>query len=101
MTAVESAAAALGPRAQRNVPVGPLTTYRVGGAAALFTRIDSEDDLALVAGAVRHSDVAVLIVGNGSNLLVSDEGFDGLVIELGAAFADLAIAGSTVTAGAA
>src|SRR5438094_364777 len=101
MTAVDAAAAVLGKRAERNVPIGPLTTYRVGGAAALFVRVESDSDLAVVSAAVQRSGVAVLVVGNGSNLLVADAGFLGLAIALGEAFADVAITDSTVTAGAA
>ena len=100
MTPVELAAAALGRSAERDVPVGPLTTYRVGGAAALFMRVESDDDLERLADAVQRSGIEVLVVGNGSNLLVADEGFDGLAIVLGESFAEVAIAGSTVTAGA-
>src|SRR5438067_4460705 len=101
MTAVESAAALLGDRAQRDVPIGPLTTYRVGGAAELFVRVEADDDLARVAEAVSASGVPTLVVGNGSNLLVADAGFAGLAITLGEAFEDVTIRGSTVTAGAA
>ena len=101
MTPVEVAAAALGHRGQRDIPIGPLTTYRVGGAAALFIRVESDDDLARVTDAVQRSRIEVLVVGNGSNLLVADEGFDGLAVVLGESFTDVAISGATVTAGAA
>src|SRR5688572_2684735 len=89
--AVATAAAVLGGRAQRNVPIGPLTTYRVGGAAALFLEAGSEDDLALAREAVVASGVAVLVVGRGSNLLVADAGFPGLAITLGPSFATIDI----------
>ena len=52
MTPVEAAAAALGPLAEPDVPLGPLTTYRVGGPAALLARVDDEAALATVARAV-------------------------------------------------
>ncbi|MEY2453907.1 MAG: UDP-N-acetylmuramate dehydrogenase [Acidimicrobiaceae bacterium] len=99
--AIDEAAAVLGDRARRDVPVGPLTTYRVGGAAALFMTVDSDDDLALLRAAAGATRVPVLVIGNGSNLLVADDGFDGLVVTLGDAFASVAIEGLTVTAGAA
>jgi UDP-N-acetylmuramate dehydrogenase len=86
---------------KRDVPIGPLTTYRVGGSAAFFTTVESEDDLASVHAEVAATGVEVLIVGKGSNLLVADEGFDGLAVVLGEAFADITIDGSMVTAGAA
>ncbi|MEY2432018.1 MAG: UDP-N-acetylmuramate dehydrogenase [Acidimicrobiaceae bacterium] len=102
MTELTAAVAALlGDRARRDVPIGPLTTYRVGGAAAVYVRIDSEDDLAAVAHAVGVCGVAVLVVGKGSNLLVADAGFDGLAVALGEAFEQVAINGDTVSAGGA
>ena len=101
MSEVELAASRLEGLAQRNVAIGPLTTYRVGGSASLFVRVDSDADLARVALAVRESGVRVLVVGNGSNLLVSDAGFAGLAIALGESFASIDIVGSVVTAGGA
>ena len=101
MTRTEEAARILGDRAQRDVPIGPLTTYRVGGAAALFVEALGDDDLLLVADAVRASGVEVLVVGKGSNLLVADAGFDGLALVLGERFAEIEIDGSIVRAGGA
>ena len=81
--AIERAAAVLGDRAKRDVPLGPLTTYGVGGSAALFLERCGPDDLMLAREAVAASGVPVLIVGRGSNLLVSDRGFPGLALTLG------------------
>ena len=86
---------------EADVPLGPLTTYRVGGAAARFARIEDDDDLAAVAEMVRDEDIPVLVVGKGSNLLVADRGFPGLAVVLGDAFAELGIEGTTVRAGGA
>ncbi|MGD9702068.1 MAG: UDP-N-acetylmuramate dehydrogenase [Acidimicrobiia bacterium] len=99
-SAVEHAAAALGPLARRAVPLGPMTTYRVGGSAALFVRADSLADLRAVAEAVQVSAVPVLVVGRGSNLLVADAGFAGLVVALGDIGAELEIDELDVVAGA-
>jgi UDP-N-acetylmuramate dehydrogenase len=98
---VEAAAAVLGDRARRDVPLGPLTTYRVGGPAALFLEVADEDDLRLTAKAVAASGVPVLVVGKGSNLLVADAGFPGLALVLGPAFAGIEVDGTTVRAGGA
>jgi UDP-N-acetylmuramate dehydrogenase len=94
-------ARALGSRAQRDVPLGPRTTYRVGGAAALFVAIEQDDDLSAVVDAIAGTGIEVLVVGNGSNLLVADAGFPGLALALGDAFAAVEIDGTTVRAGAA
>ena len=99
--AVESAAAVLGSRARRDVPLGPFTTYRVGGPASLMVRAEDEDDLDLVRGAVAVSQLDVLVVGRGSNLLVADAGFPGIVLTLGDRFSTIDIEGTTARAGGA
>jgi UDP-N-acetylmuramate dehydrogenase len=80
--AVEAAAALLGPRARRDEPLAPLTTYRVGGRAALFVEARSIDDLRRVAAAKASTGLQVLAIGRGSNLLVADSGFLGIVVSL-------------------
>jgi UDP-N-acetylmuramate dehydrogenase len=96
---LDEVAAALG--GARDVPLGPLTTYRVGGAAAVFVEVADEATLALVAGTVAGTGVPVLVVGKGSNLLVHDDGFHGVAVRLGEGFAKVAIDGTTVRAGGA
>lgn len=76
--------------ARHDEPIGPRTTYRVGGRASLFVDIGSEAELATVAAAVASSGVAVLVVGKGSNLLVADAGFEGLAVSLGGPFTEVA-----------
>ena len=99
--AVDTAAALLGDRAQRDVPLGPLTTYRVGGAAALFVEARSIDDLTAAAAAVAATGVPTLVVGKGSNLLVADAGFPGLALALGGDLAAIDVAATVVRAGGA
>ena len=96
---LELLAARLGPRADRDAPLGSLTTYRVGGTAALSVESGDEAGLVEVAVALRGLDVPVLVLGNGSNLLVADAGFPGLVVHLGTGFESLAIDGTEVRAG--
>ena len=73
----------LGPRVRRDVDLSPYTTYKVGGPASLFMTARSIDDLHAVSNALREQRVPVLVIGRGSNLLIADEGFDGLAIVLG------------------
>ena len=73
----------LGPAAARDVPLGPMTTYRVGGTAALLVRAGSVSDLRRITAALDGLAVPAVVVGKGSNLLVSDSGFAGLVVVLG------------------
>jgi UDP-N-acetylmuramate dehydrogenase len=82
-------------------PLGPLTTYRVGGAADLFVTCATEQQLEDVARVVARTAVDVLVVGNGSNLLVADAGFRGLAIVLGSAFDFVVLVGTELRAGAA
>jgi UDP-N-acetylmuramate dehydrogenase len=74
---------ALGPRLREGFPIAPLTTFRIGGPAALFVEAEDDRDLAAAAEAGRGSDVPVAVIGKGSNVLVSDRGFAGIVIRLG------------------
>jgi UDP-N-acetylmuramate dehydrogenase len=98
---VTRAAELLGDLAQRDVPIGPMTTYRVGGSADVFVDVTSDDDLLRVAHAVSSTGAPVLVVGRGSNLLVADAGLRGVAVRLGDAFATIDIDGTTVRAGGA
>ncbi|MGC8462829.1 MAG: UDP-N-acetylmuramate dehydrogenase [Acidimicrobiales bacterium] len=92
---------ALGSLATRDRPLGALTTYRVGGPTALLAEPATHEELAAVARAVAGSEVPVLVVGRGSNLLVADGGFAGLAIRLTGRFEEIELAGVTVRAGGA
>ena len=69
-------------RVRRDVSLAPMTTYRVGGSAALFVDVHALDDLAAVAEVRRATGVPVLVVGRGSNMLVADTGFEGVAISI-------------------
>jgi UDP-N-acetylmuramate dehydrogenase len=98
---IEEAAHLLGDRAVRDVPLGPRTTYRVGGPAALFVEVDGDATLDVVRTTVAATGIDVLVVGKGSNLLVADAGFRGLALVLGDRFAEIEVDGAMVRAGAA
>ncbi len=100
-TAVEAAARLLGALAQRDAPLGARTTYRVGGTAALFVTANSETDLRRVRTAVMETNLSVLVIGLGSNMLVADAGFDGIAVTLGESFTDVVFGDDHVTAGGA
>ena len=67
-----------------DAPLAPYTTFRVGGPADVLVEAESEDDLRLVASIA--GDAPIAIVGRGSNLLVSDDGFRGIAVRLGRSF---------------
>jgi UDP-N-acetylmuramate dehydrogenase len=98
-------AAALEPslpgRVEQDAPLAGLTTYRVGGTAAVLVRARREGDLAVVADGLRRFPQPLLIVGRGSNLLVADAGFPGLALLLEGEFDDIVTDESIVRAGGA
>jgi len=70
-----------GVSAVRNGELGALTTYRVGGKAAVVAKVASVEDVANISAVIRSSNIVnVIVVGNGSNMLVADAGFDGLAV---------------------
>lgn len=71
---------------QQHIPLDKYTTLRVGGPADFFAEPASEEELSVLLDAAKEAGVPVLLMGNGSNLLVRDGGFRGLVIRLGKAF---------------
>jgi UDP-N-acetylmuramate dehydrogenase len=99
-TALDELAARLGELARRKVPIGPLTTYRVGGAADLFVEPAGDADLETLAGATAGSDVPVLVLGKGSNLLVADTGWPGLCVQVGDGLGAITFEEAGVRAGA-
>jgi UDP-N-acetylmuramate dehydrogenase len=82
---------AMGTRARRDAPLGPLTTYGVGGPATVLVEADGPDELAALGVVLAGTAVAVLVLGRGSNLLVADAGFDGVVVRLGSGFGTLTL----------
>ena len=90
-----------GSEVRRLEPLGEKTTYRSGGACDIFIEVGSENDLQVIANRILGLDIPVAVLGNGSNLLVSDTGFTGLVLRLGPEFKSLLIEKEIVIAGAA
>lgn len=83
---------------QEDVRLDALTTYKLGGPARFFLEAAGRDDLR----AVTPVELPVLVVGRGSNLVVADDGFNGLVIRLAGEFGEVTIdSGGDVVAGAA
>jgi UDP-N-acetylmuramate dehydrogenase len=89
--AVDRAVARLGDLARLDEPLGPLTTYKVGGRADVFVEVTAVADLHRVAAAAASSGLPVLVVGRGSNLLVADAGFGGIAISLAEMATDIEI----------
>ncbi len=65
-----------------NEPMSRHTTFKTGGPACLFLRPENQEQLKKVMDLVRRLGIEYFVLGNGSNLLVSDEGYDGVIISL-------------------
>ncbi len=74
------------------------TTFRVGGEADLYIRIQNIPQIQGLMPFIIKSHVPYFIIGNGSNLLVSDEGFHGVVIEIGEQFSNVSVEGNCIRA---
>ena len=97
--ATEILRSSLGDRVRERFPLAPLTTFRIGGPAALYLEPESEQDLVAAGGAISETGIPFVVLGKGSNVLVSDGGFAGLVLRLGRSFRWSARDGATLTAG--
>lgn len=78
----EELRAAFGPGLRFDYPLAPLTSYKTGGPARYFISAGSADDIVHAVAAARRLGIPYFLIGGGSNLLVSDNGFDGLIIKV-------------------
>lgn len=67
-------------RLERDAPLAPLTTFRIGGPADVLYRARTPDELVLALETARRLDIPVHLLGGGANILVDDAGFRGLVV---------------------
>src|SRR5437773_436116 len=65
-----------------DIPLAPLTTLGIGGLARWLARVNDVDELRQAIDWAHRHEVRLFILGGGSNLLISDAGFDGLVVQL-------------------
>ena len=87
-------------RVLRDEPMKNHTTFRVGGPARYFVSPKDSRELAAVLDACRRDGSPWFILGNGSNLLVSDRGFSGTVVDMGKGFTSIRVEGERIFAGA-
>ena len=84
-----------------NFEIGQQTTYRTRAKCSLYVEVSNEAELQSVVSVNKKTNKEILIIGNGSNLLIADTGFDGLVVRLGKGFEEIEINDTQVKAGAA
>ncbi|MGH9763074.1 MAG: FAD-binding protein, partial [Blastocatellia bacterium] len=82
---------------RQNVALGPLTTLGIGGPAKYFADADSQERLVAAIRWSRHRGLRLFVIGGGSNLLVADSGFEGLVLRMALSGLDLTANGDRVT----
>ena len=83
---------------RENIPLAPLTTLGVGGAARYFAEAATEAEVVEAVAFARSRSLPLFVLGGGSNVVVADRGFDGLVLKI--ANAEIAQDGATFTAAA-
>ena len=85
-----------GDRLKENEPMSKHVNFRIGGPARWFAEVKSVEELEKAIALCRESGVEWFVMGGGSNTLVADEGFDGVVLKM--AMREFVIEGTTVTA---
>jgi UDP-N-acetylmuramate dehydrogenase len=83
---------------QENIPLAPLTTFNIGGASKYFVSVSSQQDILEALQYVKEHRLSLFVLGGGSNILFSDDGFDGLIIKL--ENHDITVNGTIITTGA-
>lgn len=73
-------------RVLRDEPMSAHTSFRIGGPADAVVLVNNEDELRTVLGTVNDMESEYMIMGNGSNFLVSDEGYPGIMVKLSGDF---------------
>ncbi len=74
---------------KNNEPLSAHTTMKVGGEAKVFIEVDSVQRIIDVVKYAKENNIDYCIIGNGSNLIFTDKGFDGIVLKVGSAFSDI------------
>ena len=82
MTITQQLQAIVGTKCLENEPMSKHTNFRIGGPAKWFVEVRSVEELQNVLDVARENELATFVFGGGSNLLASDQGFDGIVIKI-------------------
>ncbi len=81
-----------------NEPMSKHTTFRIGGNADCLLQIENAEQLSKVKNYLGKLEMPYFVVGNGSNLLVSDEGYRGVILAVADKMSDVAVEGNTIIA---
>ena len=80
-----------------NEPMCRHTTFRIGGPADIFVITKTTEDIAHVCSIAKKEKLPLFVLGNGSNLLVADQGMDGIVLQIYKNFSGIEVSGNELT----
>ena len=87
-------------RIKYNEPLASHTSFNIGGPADVFVTVENEEELAKAINFAKAENIRYFLLGNGSNVLASDEGFRGIIIKLAGDFNTATVDGEIIKAGA-
>lgn len=87
-------------RIKYNEPLASHTSFNIGGPADVFVTVENEEELAKAINFAKAENIRYFLLGNGSNVLASDEGFRGIIIKLSGDFNTATVDGEIIKAGA-
>lgn len=79
-------------------PMDKHTTFRVGGSADCFVEIGTVEELSAIIRYLKQTERNYIVLGNGSNVLVGDKGFRGVILHMGNRFSNIIVNGTTIKA---
>lgn len=79
-------------------PLKKHTTFKIGGPAKYFVEISDQSQIAKIIKLSKEKNIEYFILGNGSNMLVSDDGYAGILVHIADKFADIIVEGKTIVA---
>lgn len=85
-------------RIKKDEPMKSHTTFRIGGPAKYFVIPETKEEIKAVIECCKKADMPYYILGNGSNLLVSDKGYEGVVIQIFKNMNQISLEGDTISA---
>lgn len=77
-------------------PMQKHTTFRVGGAAKYFAMPKNTEEIQALIAYCREQKLSYYVLGNGSNVLFTDDGYDGMIIQIGSAMSTIQVAGNSM-----
>mgnify|MGYP004655346439 CR=1 FL=1 len=89
---------AISPQLIENESMSRHTTFKIGGGAEMYVSVGSAEELSKLIKLAKEKNIPITVIGNGSNILVSDKGIRGLVIEIGKNMAEYEVKGNIILA---